>query len=147
MAGSGRFSGREHESLYHRIQKMSMPEKIHLAELGNKEARTILIREPVRQIQLAVIGNPRIKEGEIAAICRMRQVGEDVLRAIAARKEWLRLYPVRLALVQNPRTPLTLSLQLLSGLKRNDLRALARSRAVSQVIANAARRRVLSEDK
>jgi hypothetical protein len=134
------------EPLFVQIQKMSAPEKIHLATYGDKEARGLLIKDPLKQIQLAVVSNPRIKDSEIVTICKSRHVYEDVLRRISLNRDWLKLYPVRLALVQNPKTPLTLSMKLIPMLLRQDLKALSKSKAVPQAIANAARRRLLKEN-
>ena len=42
--------------------KMSVPEKIRLAMLGNQEARNLLIHDPNKVIPLAVLRNPKITE-------------------------------------------------------------------------------------
>jgi len=135
----------EKRPLFVQIQNMTTPEKIQLAAFGDKEARSLLVREPVKQIQLAVINNPRIQDGEIAGVCKSRQVSEEVLRRIALNRDWMKLYPVRLALVRNPKTPLTLAMKLIPTLLRQDLKLLAVSKTVPQVIAHAARRRILQE--
>ena len=70
----------EAENLFQRIQKMKVTEKIRLAMTGDKEARSLLVRDSNRLVQIAIISNGRITEGEIAAIASSRSVEEEVLR-------------------------------------------------------------------
>jgi hypothetical protein len=91
-------------------------------------------------IQIAVISNAKITDGEVASIACSRHVDEEVLRKIAADKEWMRLYPVRLALASNPKTPIAISRRLVPTLNRQDLKNLSRSKSVPNVVANEARR-------
>jgi hypothetical protein len=123
-----------------RIQEMTVNEKIKLALIGDMEARRLLIREGNRQIQLAVLNNPRITDTEIVAISNSRNVYDDLLRQLATSREWHRVYAVRLALVKNPKTPYALALRLVPTLVSSDLRVLAKSRAVPPAVATAAKR-------
>ena len=136
---------RSDEPLFKRIHQMSVPEKMRLAYSGDKDARALLILDPVKEVQLAVINNPRITDSEIVAISRFRSVHEDVLRRIASNREWLKLYPVRLALAQDPKTPLSISLRIVPTLMRRDLRLLAKSKSVPEVIAHAAKRQLMKK--
>jgi hypothetical protein len=126
-------------SLFSRIQLMSVNEKTRLAVTGDTEARRILIRDPHRDIQTAVLQNPRITSSEIVAIANSRDVHDGVLKQIAADRDWNRLYPVRLALVKNPRTPLAVAIRLVPTLFSQDLKIIARSKAVPRAVAHAAR--------
>src|SRR5690606_31710183 len=47
-------------TLAQRILQMSVSEKIKLATLGNKEARTLLLRDTNKLVAIAVIQSPRI---------------------------------------------------------------------------------------
>src|SRR5512140_2834169 len=51
-----------------RIMKMSVSEKIKLATLGNKEARTILLRDSNKLVCMAAATSPRITDGEILGL-------------------------------------------------------------------------------
>jgi len=128
--------------LFNRIQTMSINEKTRLAVTGDSEARRILIRDPHREIQTAVLQNPRVTSSEIVAIAHARDVHEEVLKQIAAKREWNRLYPVRLALVKNPRTPLAIAIRLVSTLFSQDLKIIARSKSVSRAVVHAARSKI-----
>jgi len=130
------------ESLLQTVRRKKVAEKIRLAMTADKETRNILIRDSSRMVQLAVIANPKITDSEIAAISYYRQVDEEVLRRIAGQREWIKLYPVRLALATNPKTPVGIATKLIPTLTRMDLRNISRSKSVPTVVANEARRLV-----
>ncbi len=129
-------------SLFQKIQAMSLAERLDLARNASKEARTILLRDSNKLVQLAVISSPKITESEIIAIASNKQVSDEVLREIAANREWLRNYQIRLALVNNPKTPLSIALAQIPYLNQRDLSMLAKSRAVSRPIVVAAQGRL-----
>ena len=128
------------DTLLQKVQKKKTAEKIRLAMTADKETRGILMRDSNRMIQVAVISNPKITDGEVVAIAYSRQVDDEVLRRIAADKEWIRLYPVRLALATNPKTPIAIARKLVPTLKRQDLKNISRSKSVPNLVANEARR-------
>lgn len=141
----GEFEERE-ESLFQKVQRMTAAEKVRLAMRGDKEVRSLLIREGDRTIQLAVVNNPRITDSEISAIANSRNIHEEVLRKIGTNRDCLKLYPVRSALVQNPKTPLAIALRLLPTLMLKDLRALAKSKSVPNAIAQTALRLITKKE-
>ncbi len=126
--------------LLRRVQRMKVAEKIRLAMTGDKEARTLLVRDAGRLIQLAVIGNPRITDGEVVSIANSRNVDEEVLRRIANNREWMRHYQVRHALATNPKCPLPIAARLVQTLMAQDLKVISRSKSVPTGVAQAARR-------
>lgn len=128
------------ETLLQKVLKKKTAEKIRLALTADKETRGILIRDSNRMIQVAVISSPKITENEVAIIACSRQVDVEVLRKIAADKEWMRLYPVRLALTTNPKTPIAISRKLVPTLNRQDLKNISRSKSVPALVANEASR-------
>ena len=76
-------------------------------------------------------------------MAKSRSVDGDLLRQLGSEKEWLRHYAVRQSLVQNPKTPVTVSLTLIRGLRERDIRMLARSKNVPGVIQQAAQRLIV----
>lgn len=129
-------------SLYQRIQTMSVSEKLDLARKATKEARSILIRDSNKLVQLAVVNSPKITESEILAIATNRQVNDEVLKEIGMNKEWVRNYQVRLALVNNPKTPLSIAMAQITYLNQRDLALLAKSKGVPRPIVTAAEGRL-----
>lgn len=128
------------EDLFQRIMRMKVSEKIRMAMMGDKDARVVLIRDSNRMVQLAIIANPRITEGEVTSIAYSRNVDEEVLRRIANNREWTKLYQVRAALVKNPKTPLSISMKMVQTLPLQDLKEISRSKSVPAAVANAAKR-------
>ena len=129
-------------SLFQKIQTMSVTEKLDLARKASKEARSILIRDSNKLVQLAVVNSPKISESEILAIATNRQVNYEVLKEIAMNREWLRNYQIRFALVNNPKTPLSIAMTQVSYLNQRDLGLLAKSKGVPRPIVIAAQGRL-----
>ena len=123
-----------------RIPAMALPEKMRLAQTGDKEARSLLARESNKQILSCLLQNPRISDQEILNFAKERTLPEEILSLLSKRKEWMKKYPVRLALAQNPKTPLALSLRLIRNFRDCDLRKLAKSKDVSVHVASGARK-------
>jgi hypothetical protein len=134
----------ESSTLYAQLLTMGLNEKIKLALRGNKEARVLLARDASKTIRRYVLQNPRITEEEVVHVARDRQADEEMLRTIMNKREWMKLYQVRLGLVKNPRTPLANAIRILGTLIGRDVERIAKSRDVPQgVVAQA--RRVLFE--
>jgi hypothetical protein len=132
-------------TLLQRIQAMSIAEKIKLALRGNREARVHLIRDPNRLIRRFVLQNPRLGEDEILMLAKNRSTDDELLRLIAASREWTRNYQIRFALVTNPKTPIALALRFVGALADRDVRGLAKSKNVPTAVANAAKRIILQK--
>jgi hypothetical protein len=128
------------QTLFQKIQRMKVAEKIRMAMTGDKETRTHLMRDSNRMVQIAVVSNPRISEGEVALLAGSKGVDDEVLRRISSNREWVRLYQVRLALVTNPKCPLTISGKLIQTLGPPDWKRIQASKSVPTVIAQMANR-------
>jgi hypothetical protein len=117
-----------------RIMRMSVSEKIKLATLGNKEARTILLRDSNKLVCMAAATSPRITDGEILGLANSRTVNADVLRYVYSSREFLKTYAIKMSLVKNPKVPLPTALKLMLTLQEKDIKELARDRNVPQTI-------------
>jgi len=122
------------------VQRLSAGERLRLALRGNKEVRSILIRDGARTVAMNVLENPRLSEGEIEQFAKSKQIGEDVLREIAKNREWCRSYGVVAALTGNPKTPPGVALPLLNQLKKKDLENLEKNKNVSEAVRAGAKR-------
>ncbi len=128
------------QNLTQRIMKMSISEKIKLATLGNKEARGQLMRDSNKLVAVAVIRSPRITDGEVLLAAANRAVNEEVLRIIYGNREWTKKYPVKLALVKNPKTPLSVSMKFLNTLRESEVKDLSRDKNVPSGIQQLAKK-------
>ena len=120
--------------------RLKLYEKVRLATLGNANCRQVLLRDPNRMVALAAVRSPQITDGEIVKAAGNRALSEDVIRYIANRKELIKLYGVRLALVGNPKCGLAVALRLLPTLNAEDIKQLARSKNVPGALALAAKK-------
>jgi len=129
-------------SLAKRVSKMTVGQKIKLSYLGNKEVREILIRDTNKMVCSAVVKSGRLTDPEVIKSAGNRAISEEVLRLIGQNREWVRKYPVKVALCNNPKTPVGVAMRFLSSLLPKDLRNLAFNRNVSSVLSNAANGRL-----
>lgn len=128
------------------IAEMNLQEKLRLTLVGNAAARAILVRDSNKMVSQAAVMSPMITESEATAIAHSRQVGEDVLRIIGNRREWLSNYELKRALIFNPKTPIGISMRFLSHLHVADLRNIARSRGIPAALKTAASQRVMKKE-
>ncbi|MFN2514769.1 MAG: hypothetical protein ABR556_01020 [Pyrinomonadaceae bacterium] len=122
----------ERVSLIKRIMFMNARDRMKLAMKGDREARSILIRDSNRVVATAVIHNPRVTDQEVEAIAAMRTVADEVLRLIARNRAWARSYSVIHNLVRNPRTPIPTVIAILPRIHTKDLKNLSLNRNVSE---------------
>lgn len=131
--------GRRHGMLQ-KIQRLSVGERIALALRGGQEIRSILIKDPNKEVVLTVLKNPKITDTEVEMIAHSRNVPEDALRAIHKNREWMKNYSIALALVNNPKTPSGISMTLVSGLRLKDLTVLEKNRNVPEAVRAVAKK-------
>jgi hypothetical protein len=127
-------------TLAQKIMKMSIAEKIKLATLGNKEARGALIRETNKLVAVAVIRSPRITDGEVLACAANKAMMDDVLRVIYNNREWTKNQKVKLALVKNPKVPLTVTMKFLNSFRDTELKDLSRDKNVPAAVQSFAKK-------
>lgn len=130
----------EYLSKYQLAQNMGVAEKVKTALTGDKEWRSILIKDSNKMVSGAVIKNPRITDAEVLNIAKSAVQNDEIIRSICVNKEWVKVYKIRKALVENTKTPLPFALRFMASLTEKDLAALSKSKNVSSVIVSQARR-------
>jgi hypothetical protein len=130
--------GTLNDSLYNRIQQMSVSEMVQLATLGTREARNLLIKNPNRIIAQAVLNSPKITDDEITSFAGNKNLSKEVSLIISNKKEYTKNYMVKAALVNNPKTPLPTAIKFLRHLLPKDLRNVSKSKNVPTVLAKTA---------
>lgn len=128
------------ESVIQMLRGMSAGERVAMAMKGNGEVRKVLIRDKNRLISEKVLENPRITDSEVEAFAKSTNVSEDVLRNIAANREWARQPAIMRSLVYNPKTPLGMSMGFLKRLSIKDLEFLGKSKNVPEVLRRTAKK-------
>jgi hypothetical protein len=134
----------DRESVNQRITKMGFSARLKAAVKGTREVRSILIRDPNKMIAASVLSSPKLSESEVESYARMANVSEDVLRIIGQNRAWMKNYGVMLGLTKNPKTPLGMSMNLMSRLNDRDLGQLSVDRNVPEALRIAARKKILS---
>ena len=125
---------------YQKVLRLSHPEKVRVALLGGKEERTILIRDPSRQIASLVLRNPKITDSEMDAYAQMRNLDGQILREMAENRSFIKRYTVVHSLVKNPKVPSPTALNLLKLLRDMDLKNIERDRNIPELIRRQAKR-------
>jgi hypothetical protein len=143
---SGKDEGAEQRrvSVNQRLSTMTFPERLKAASKGSREMRSILIRDSNKLICATVLSSPKVTTQEIEGFSRMANVAEEVLRIIGSNRAWTKNYGVVVGLTKNPKTPLTMSLQMMARLNDKDLQRLSMDRNVPEQLRVAARRKVVA---
>ena len=124
----------ERISLIRRLMLMNVRDRMKLARKGDREARSILIRDSNKMVAAAVINNPRITDQEAENIATMRSVADEVLRLMATNRNWARSYTIIHNLARNPRTPIPTVINILPRIRTKDLQHLGQNRNISEAI-------------
>jgi len=122
------------ENTLQKINNLDVKGRIQLALKGNKEERSILIRDGTKVVALAVLEAPKLSDGEVEKFASQKNVLEAVLRQIPLKRRFMKDYIVVRNLVANPRTPLDLGLNLMKNLLAADLKNLSANKEVSETI-------------
>ena len=134
-------------SKYKTAQLMGISEKIKMALSGDKEWRSILVKDANKLVSGSVIKNPRITEGEILTLIKAGIQNDEIMRLICANKEWIKSYKIRKALVENNRTPVQNAMRYLGTMGEKDMASFAKSKNISSVISTMAKRLLLNKKK
>ena len=128
-------------TIQQQICKLSIAKKIEWAnKKGNKEVRTILLRDPNKLVQLAVVQSPRITDGEIAKVANSRTSPNEVLQHIYNNRLLLKNYTIKVNLVNNPKVPVAVAMRFLSLLRQSELKTVSKNRNVSRALQSQAQK-------
>jgi hypothetical protein len=117
-----------------KINRLDVKGRIQLALKGNKEERSLLIRDGTKVVALAVLEAPKLSDGEVEKFASQKNVLESVLRQIPLKRRFMKNYKVVRNLVANPRTPLDLGLGLMKHLLAADLKNIGGNKDVSETV-------------
>ncbi len=128
-------------SIAQQIMRLGVAKKIEWAnKKGNREVRNLLLRDPNKLVQLAVMQSSRITEGEVAKVALSRTAPQEVLQYIYNNRQLMKNYQIKLNLINNPKVPVGVSMRFLSGLRMAEVKAVAKNKNVPQGLANAAKK-------
>ncbi len=134
-------------TLLQRLAGMRVVERVQLALKGNREERMALIRDPCKVVQRAVLQSSRLTDREVETFASMASLTDEVLRLIATARKFRRNYTVVMNLMNNPKTPLDVTLHMLPSITAPDLKKLSANRNVSETLRTAAMRLQVQRNK
>ena len=126
------------QTLLMRLAKMNVSERVQFAIKGGSEARRTLIRDSNKVVQRAVLQSPRLTDQEVEAFANMTSLTDEILRLIASNRKFRKNYAVVRNLLNNPKTPLDVSLHMLPMCNVMDLKKLTTNKNVPETLRTTA---------
>jgi hypothetical protein len=126
------------QTLIQRLAKMTVAQRVQFAMKGGSEARRTLIRDNNKVVQRAVLQSPRLTDQEVEAFAAMSSLTDEILRSIASNRNFRKNYVVVRNLLNNPKTPLDVSLHMLPMLNAVDLKRLTTNKNVPETLRTTA---------
>lgn len=120
---------------------VTLGERKSLARRNDRELIARVLRDPSPDVMRILLGNPRLTENDVLRLCARRPVASEVLREVWKCPRWTVRYPIKVALILNPYTPLEIGLQLVPLLHGQDLRRVLAAADLSPELQAACRQR------
>ena len=128
------------QTLLQQISHMNVSQRVQFAMKGSGEARRALIRDSNKVVQRAVLQSPRLTDQEVEAYASMANLTDEILRLIAGNRNFRKNYTVVRNLMNNPKTPLDVTLHMLPMLNPLDLKKLTTNKNVPETLRTTAQK-------
>jgi hypothetical protein len=115
------------QTLIMRLAKMGVSERVQFAMKGGSKV-----------VQRAVLQSPRLTDQEVEAFATMTSLTDEILRLIAGNRKFRKNYAVVRNLLNNPKTPLDVSLHMLPMCNVMDLKKLTTNKNVPETLRSTA---------
>jgi hypothetical protein len=135
------------QTLLQRLAIMTVAQRVQLAIKGGSEERRTLIRDTNKIVQRAVLESPRLTDQEVEAFASMSILSDEILRLIAKNRNFRKNYVVVRNLLNNPKTPLDVSLHMLPILNVQDLKRLCMNKNIPETLRSTAQKLNLQRQK
>jgi len=126
------------QTLLQQISHMTVSQRVQFAMKGGSEARRTLIRDSNKVVQRAVLQSPRLTDQEVETFASMPNLTDEILRLIATNRNFRKDYVVVRNLMNNPKTPLDVSLHMLPILNALDLKRLSMNKNIPETLRSTA---------
>jgi hypothetical protein len=120
------------EQIVARLPQMPLGQKITLARRGPSRVAGALVADGHAQVMPIALENPYLTEAQVLKALAREKVPVPVVQALANHRKWSQCYNIRLAIVRNSSTPISIILGFLPQLTVNDLRLLAEPGVVAE---------------
>ena len=128
------------ETLLQKLSRLRVVERVQMALKGGRDERVLLIRDPCKVVQRAVLQSPQLSEQEVESFANMATLSDETLRLIAGNRKFRKNYTIVRALMFNPKTPLEVTLHLLPHIKPLDLKFLTTNKDIPDTLRTSATR-------
>lgn len=128
------------QTLLQRVAKMTVAQRVQFAIKGGSDARRTLIRDSNKVVQRAVLQSPRLTDQEVEAFASMSTLTDEILRLIANNRNFRKNYAVVRNLINNPKTPLDVSLHMLPMINAMDLKKLTTNKNIPETLRSTAQK-------
>jgi hypothetical protein len=126
------------QTLLQQIGHMTVAQRVQFAMKGSSEARRTLIRDTNKVVQRSVLQSPRLTDQEVESFASMANLTDEILRLIAGNRNFRKNYVVVRNLLNNPKTPLDVTLHMLPVLTPSDLKKLTMNKNVPETLRSSA---------
>ena len=126
------------QTLLQQISRMTVAQRVQFAMKGSSEARRTLIRDSNKVVQRSVLQSPRLTDQEVESFASMANLTDEILRLIAGNRNFRKNYVGVRNLVNNPKTPLDVTLHMLPVLNPADLKKLSMNKNVPETLRTSA---------
>jgi hypothetical protein len=126
------------QTLIQQLAKMTVAQRVQFAIKGGSEARRTLIRDTNKVVQRAVLQSPRLTDQEVEAFAAMSSLTDEILRLIAGNRNFRKNYTVVRNLINNPKSPLDVTLHMLPMLNAVDLKRLTSNKNIPETLRTTA---------
>jgi hypothetical protein len=126
------------QTLLQQISHMTVAQRVQFAMKGSSEARRTLIRDSNKVVQRSVLQSPRLTDQEVESFASMANLTDEILRMIAGNRNFRKNYTVVRNLINNPKTPLDVTLHMLPVLNPVDLKKLSMNKNVPETLRTSA---------
>jgi len=130
------------ETLLQKLSRLRVVDRVQLALKGGRDERVLLIRDPCKVVQRAVLQSPQLSEREVESFAKMTTLSDETLRLIANNRKFRKNYVILRAIIFNPKSPLEVTLHLLPVIKAVDVKLLSTSKNIADTLRTAATRLV-----
>jgi hypothetical protein len=127
-------------TLLQKLSRLRVVERVQLGLKGGRDERTLLIRDPCKVVQRAVLQSPQLSDREVENFAGMASLSEEALRLIATNRKYRKNYTIVRKLMTNPKTPLEISLHLLPTITAQDLKLLVTNKNIPDTLRASANR-------
>ncbi len=131
----------DQKTSWDRVRQKSQMDKLMLAARADRTERAVLVQDNDPRVLLSVLRNPRLTIDEVVRVAKSTFLNYQIADVISKTGTWMASLEVRLALVNNPKTPQATALRILPTLPDSEVRTIART-GINTALKQAALRRL-----